>query len=83
MNKLIHHHLIATMTARTDYAFSTKTQDGYLTPNLECLIGHAAVAFGSATPHHAYQGNEVGKTKIYQTVFILTRCYRAQLGIPE
>ena len=41
------------MTARTDYAFSTKTQDGYLTPNSECLIGHGAAAFGSTTPHHA------------------------------
>ena len=73
MDKPIHHHLNATMTARTDYAFSTKTQDGYLTPNLECLIGHGEVAFGSATPHHASQDNEVRKTKIYQTVFILTR----------
>ena len=73
MDKPIHHHLNATMTARTDYAFSTKTQDGYLTPNLESLIGHGEVAFGSATPRHASQGNEVGKTKIYQTVFILTR----------
>ena len=73
MDKPIHHHLNATMTARTDYAFSTKTQDGNLTPNLESLIPHQAVAFGSATPHHASQGNEVRKTKIYQTVFILTR----------
>ena len=84
MNKPIHHDFNVT-TARTDYTFSTKTQDGYLTPNLECLIGHAAVAFGSATPHDALQGNEVRKTKIYQTVFILTRLctYIAQLGIPE
>ena len=69
MDKPINHHLNATMTARTDYAFSTKTQDGYLTPNLECLIGHGAVAFGSVTPHHASQDNEVRKTKIYRTVF--------------
>ena len=61
------------MTARTDYAFSTKTQDGCLTPNLEGLISHGAAAFGSATPHHASQSNVVRKTKIYQTVFILTR----------
>ena len=73
MDKPIHRYLNATMTARNDYALSTKTQDGYLTPNLESLIPHQAVALGSATPHHASQGNEVGKTKIYQTVFILTR----------
>ena len=73
MDKPIHRYLNATMTARNDYALSTRTQDGNLTPNLESLIPHQAVAFGSATPHHASQGNEVRKTKIYQTVFILTR----------
>ena len=36
-----------------------KTQDGYLTPVLQCRICHGADAFRKIIPHHASQGNYI------------------------
>ena len=50
-----------------------KTQDGYLTPVLQCRIGHGADAFRKVIPHRASQGNEIKDKDIPCHLIVLTR----------
>ena len=65
-----------------------KTQDGYLTPVLQCRIGHGADAFRKIIPHHASQGNYIKTNQdkdIPCHLIVLTRLctHRVLIGILE